>query len=379
VRTFTRRDAKRARAILRGVGFRAAAILALGGAFACSEGEAAHEEPSAVVVEVLRVQPELFIDTAVFSGQLDAEYSVMIKPEIQGVIESIEIDQGQKVAKGDVLFRMRDGEQAAKLREAEANRDLAHVRWKRASQLVSANASSAAAADAARAEWEVARARVDLARVDLERTRIRAPFDGVVGQRHVDPGSRVEEEDELIRVDAVDRLQLTFAISDEGLPFAKPGMRVNAWVRPYPGEKFPGEVFFVSPALDPTNRRIWVKAWIDNADRRLAPGLFANVDLELRRDATAIVLPESAVAIDHQGPYVWKVGDDDTVTRQPVEVGVRERGIVEIVQGLPVGTRVVSAGTHKVSEGSIVRAAENPLVGRARKTPAEGSLIGEGT
>ncbi len=345
----------------------------------CEEGEVADEGPSAVVVEVLRVEPEPFIDTAVFSGQLDAEYAVTLKPEIQGVIASIEVEQGQRVAEGDVLFRLRDGEQAAKLREAEANRDLAHLRWKRASQLVSANASSAAQADAARAEWEVARARVDLARVDLERTRIRAPFDGVVGQRHVDPGARVEEEDELIRVDAVDRLQVTFAISDDGLPFARPGMRVSAWVRPYPGEKFPGEVFFVSPTLDPTNRRIWVKAWIDNADGRLAPGLFANVDLELRREPKAIVLPESAVALDHRGPYVWKVGDDDTVTRQPVEVGVRERGIVEIVQGLPAGTRVVSAGTHKVSEGTLVRAAENPLMGRARKTPAEGSLIGEGT
>jgi membrane fusion protein (multidrug efflux system) len=244
---------------------------------------------------------------------------------------------------------------------------------------VSHNASSKAQADAARAEWEVARARVDLARVALERTRIRAPFDGIVGQRYVDPGARVEEENELVRVDAVDRLQLTFAISDEGLPFAKPGMRIDAWVRPYPGEKFPGEVFFVSPSLDPTNRRIWVKAWIDNADRRLAPGLFANVDLELRRVAEAIVLPESAVAIDHQGAYVWKIDDEDRAARLPVQIGVRERGVVEIVQGIPVGTRVVSAGTHKVSEGTPVRAAENPLAGRARQNPAEGSLIGEGT
>lgn len=358
---------------------RGLALAAAGAAAACGDGGASTDPDPSVVVEVMRVEPELFVDTAVFSGQLDAEYSVTLKPEIQGVVEAIEFEQGQTVAEGDVLFRLRDAGQAAMLREAEANRDLAHVRWKRASELESHNASSKAAADAARAEWEVARARVDLARVALERTRIRAPFDGVVGQRYVDPGARVEEENALVRVDAVDRLQLTFAISDEGLPFAKPGMRVQAWVRPYPGEKFPGEVFFVSPTLDPTNRRIWVKAWIDNADRRLAPGLFANVDLEVRRVEGAIVLPEAAVAVDSQGAYVWKVGDDDRVVRLPVEVGVRERGVVEIVQGLPVGTRVVSAGIHKVSEGTPVRAAENPLVGRARNTPPEGSLIGEGT
>ena len=156
-------------------------------------------------------------------------------------------------------------------------------------------------------------------------------------------------------------------------------MKVKVWVRPYPGEKFPGEVFFVAPSLDPRNRRIWVKAWIDNPDRRLAPGLFANVDLEVRRVEGAIVLPESAIAMDRQGPFVWKIDSERKATRLPIEIGLRERGIVEVVQGLPAGTSIVSAGTNKVSEGKEVVIEENPLVGRARRTPPEGSLIGEGT
>jgi membrane fusion protein (multidrug efflux system) len=220
---------------------------------------------------------------------------------------------------------------------------------------------------------------VEIARVALDRTRIRAPFAGVLGDRLVDIGSRVEKKTALVRLDAIDRLQLTFGISDEGLPHARPGMKVMAWVRPYPGEKFPGEVFFVSPTLDPRNRRIFVKAWIDNHDHRLAPGLFANVDLEVRRVEKAMVVPESAVALDHRGPYVWKVDDQDRVSRQPIQIGLRERGIVEVVQGLQPGTRVVSAGTHKVSEGMHVEISKEPLVQGAVSTPPEGALIGEGT
>jgi membrane fusion protein (multidrug efflux system) len=182
-----------------------------------------------------------------------------------------------------------------------------------------------------------------------------------------------------VRLDAVDRLQVTFGISDEGLPHAHPGLRVEAWVRPYPGEKFPGEVFYVAPTLDPRNRRIFVKAWIDNKDHRLAPGLFANVDLVVRRVEQAMVVPESAVAQDEQGTYVWQVDEDDRVARQPIEIGVRERGIVEVLQGLRPGTRVVSAGTHKVAEGMHVEISTEPLVERAGTTPAEGALIGEGT
>jgi membrane fusion protein (multidrug efflux system) len=345
-----------------------------------NEGKASggwEERP--VTVEVMRVEAGPLIDVAVFSGQLDAEQTVLVKPEIEGVIQAIAFEQGQSVEQGDVLFRLDHREQTAKLREAEANRSLARERWKRAQQLLTRDASSKAQADVAKAEYEIAGARVELARLELDRTEIRAPFDGVVGLRLVDLGARVEQDTELVRVDALDRVQVTFAISDIGLPFARTGMKVKAWVRPYPGEKFPGEVFFVSPTLDPRNRRILVKAWLDNSDRRLAPGLFANVDLEIRRVEDALVVPESAVAIDRHGSYVWVIDENNEASRRPIETDLRERGIVEVVQGLSPGTRIVTAGTHKVVEGKVVKIAEKPLVGRASGTPPEGSLIGEGT
>lgn len=347
---------------------------------ACSDsGDASTPAEKPVRVEVMSISPAPFVDTAVFSGQLDAEHSVEVQPEIDGIVESIEFAQGQHVDAGQVLFRLRSREQEALLREAEANRNLARERWDRSEQLLSREASSIEQRDVAKAEYEIAEARVEIARLAFDRTRIRAPFRGVVGERKVDLGQRVEKKTQLVRIDAVERLQVTFGISDEGLPHAKPGMKVEAWVRPYPGEKFPGEVFYVAPTLDPRNRRIFVKAWIDNRDHRLAPGLFANVDLEVRRVEQAMVVPESAIALDEQGPYVWKVDDEDRVSRQPVEIGVRERGIVEIVQGLPPGSRIVSAGTHKVAEGMHVEISTEPLVERARTTPPEGALIGEGT
>jgi membrane fusion protein (multidrug efflux system) len=358
----------------------AAALAGLAALPGCgNSGDATEPEEKPVRVEVMRIDPGPLVDVAVFSGQLDAEHSVVIQPEIDGIVESIDFVQGQHVEAGAILFHLRSREQQALLREAEANRNLARERWERAEQLLSREASSLEQRDVARAEYEIAEARVEIARLELDRTRIRAPFRGVVGERRVDIGSRVEKKTALVRIDAIDRLQVTFGISDEGLPHARAGMKVQAWVRPYPGEKFPGEVFYVAPTLDPRNRRIFVKAWIENRDHRLAPGLFANVDLEVRRVESAMVVPESAVALDDQGPYVWKVDDEQRVSRLPVEIGLRERGIVEVVQGLPPGTRVVSAGTHKVSEGSRVEISSDPLVERARSTPPEGALIGEGT
>lgn len=356
-----------------------AAALVLGGVGCSPDGAVAEHSERRVTVEVMRVEPELLVDVAVFSGQLDAEHSVVVQPEIAGIIESIDFEQGQYVEKGAGLFTLRSREQAAKLREAEANRDLARSRWNRAKQLVSRDASSLAQRDEAQAEFEIARARVDLARLELDRTRIRAPFDGAVGQRLVDIGERVEQDTELVGVDAIDRLQLTFGITDEGLSLARVGMKVYARVRPYPGEKFEGEVFFVSPTLDPRNRRIWIKAWIPNQDRRLRPGLFANVDLELRRIENALTVPESAVSVDRRGPYVWQIDAEGAASRMPVELGLREGGVVEVVRGLRAGVSVVTAGAHKVSEGAVVQAAAEPLVGRAPGAPSGESPPGEGT
>ena len=173
--------------------------------------------PPPVTVEVDRVEPELLRDVATFSGQLDAEYSVLLKPETDGVIEAITFAEGQVVRKDDVLYRLRGGEQRARLREAQATLALKREEYGRTQKLLERNAVSLAQEDRAEAELEVAKARVELAQLELDRTEIRAPFDGVVGQRLVSPGDRVTEDDELVRIDAVDRLQLRFATATRSL------------------------------------------------------------------------------------------------------------------------------------------------------------------
>jgi membrane fusion protein (multidrug efflux system) len=348
-------------------------------ALACGSSEAGGPPglpPPAV--EVTRIEPELLRDVATFSGQLDAEHSVMLKPETEGVVEAVAFRDGQDVSKGDVLIRLRNAEQEARLREAEATLQLAQEEFERAQQLVSRDAVSKAAKDRATAQLGVARARVDLARVELERTEIRAPFDGVVGAHRVDPGDFVDDKTELVQVDAVDRLQVTFALTEQAVALGTP-KRVEVRVLPFPGEVFPGEVFYVSPTVEPATRRVYMKAWVPNPDRRLRAGLFANVDLEIAHREGAILVPESAVVFDRQGTYVWRVDEEDVPTRVPIDLGLRKDGRVEVSVGLHAGDRIVVAGTHKVMEGKKVRAEAPSATGQARREPKEGGPDGAGT
>ena len=128
-------------------------------------------------------------------------------------------------------------------------------------------------------------------------------------------------------------------------------------VAPYPEERFAGEVYFVSPTLEAEGRRILVKAWIPNPERRLRPGLFAEIEAEIERRDDALLLPDSALVYDLEGTFVWKVDQESRAHRVPVEIGLRQQGRVEVAKGLAPGDVVVAAGIHKVKEGQRVRAA----------------------
>ena len=307
--------------------------------------------PPASVVETARVESRLFSERVEVVGQLAAAESVVLRPEIAGVVESIEFQEGQQVAAGEVLFVLRSGEQRAALREAEANRVLAADVFARTEKLSKVRVSAASELTRARAGVAAAEALVDLARVNVERTRIRAPFDGALGARDVSPGDWVDSDVALVQIDAVDRLQLQFSLPGKAIALAQPGLKVSVRVAAYPDEDFGGAVYFISPALDTESRRLGMKAWVPNSDGRLRPGMFARVELETERTEQALLVPESAIANDASGSYVWRVTSESLAERASVELGTRREGQVVIVSGLASGDTIVASGTHKVYEG----------------------------
>jgi membrane fusion protein (multidrug efflux system) len=318
--------------------------------------------PPASVVETARVESRLFSERVEVVGQLAAAESVVIRPELSGVLESIEFQEGQRVAAGEVLFVLRSGEQRAALREAEANRVLAADVFERTEKLSKVKVSAASELTQARAGVAAAEAVVDLARVNVERTRIRAPFDGALGARDVSPGDWVDSDVALVQIDAVDRLQLQFSLPGNAIALARPGLQVSVRVAAYPDERFGGEVYFISPALDTESRRLGMKAWVPNSDGRLRPGMFARVELEVERTERALLVPESAIANDASGPYVWRVTPESLAERASVELGTRREGEVVIVSGLAAGDTIVTSGTHKVYEGGGIQSPDQAPV-----------------
>jgi membrane fusion protein, multidrug efflux system len=319
---------------------------------ACGREEAAHA-PTAVV-EAVEVLPQPFAERLALVGQLSARESVVLRPEIAGVIESVDFEEGASVAAGAVLFVLRSEEQRAALREASAQQALALDVYERTQALSKVNVSAAAELKRARAEVDQAKAKLDLAQVELDRTRMRAPFDGVVGARFVSPGDRVDSDTDLAEFDAVDRLRLGFSLPEAAVGLARKGLVVSVVVAAFPKEHFEGEVYFVSPSLDPNSRRLPLKAWIPNADGRLRPGMFANVELETHRSEQALLVPDSAIAYDAAGSFVWRVREDARAERASVALGARQDGRVQVLAGIAPGDRIVVSGGLKLFPGIAV-------------------------
>jgi membrane fusion protein, multidrug efflux system len=192
------------------------AIAAL--AFAACRGSGANEggppEMPPVFVETAVVEPEALRETAKLVGQLEAEESVVLRPEIDGVVEQILFDEGARVEEGTVLVRLRDAQQKAELASARARAALAADTHRRFRELAEQEVTSAWELERVTRELEVARAEVERAEVALERTRIRAPFAGRLGARSISPGDRVSPETNLVPIHATDRLRLIMPIPE---------------------------------------------------------------------------------------------------------------------------------------------------------------------
>jgi membrane fusion protein (multidrug efflux system) len=273
---------------------------------------------------------------------------------VPGIIETVDFTEGQAVEKGDVLFHLRDRQEAARLREAEAELALAREDFERTTALESRNAAAAAQVDKVRANLEMARARADLRRVELDRMQIRAPFAGRLGARLVSPGARIKADDGLVRLDAMDPLALVFTIPESVLPLARIGAEFELEVAAFPGRRWPGAIRFIAPNVDSASRRVLIKGHVPNPDGTLLPGMFARVQATLgERDA--LVIPEEALVTDPDGAFVWRIGAEDKAERVTIEIGTREPGRVEVRAGLAEGDRIVVAGTHKVRAGVAVK------------------------
>jgi membrane fusion protein, multidrug efflux system len=356
----------------------AAAVLTLAAAVGCGKGNVQAASPamppplvrvvSASVQDVPRYLDEI--------GRNAAFESVTITPQVTGRIDERHFQDGENLAKGQLLFvidprpyKAQVDSAQATLAQAKAALDLAKIQFARDEKVIGTRAISKQdydtkknAVDVDQALVEAAEAALETAKLNLEYCYIHSPIDGRAGARLVDVGNVVQANTtSLLSIQRLDPIYAIFTVTEGDLPAVQRQMSsgtLRAEVR-LPGDSEnavrSGRVEFLDNAVQNGSGTVNLRATLSNSDRHFWPGQFVDVKLVLTTEKAAVLIPSQAAQISQQGPFVYVVKSDDTAELRPVKLGQRQGDQVVVTEGVAPNERVVFAGQMLVRPGGKVR------------------------
>lgn len=345
-------------------------VILLAGLAACGKGQEAGGGPGGMPpmpVETTTVEAKGMSDRFRVVGSLQADYEVTVVSEISASVIELPFAEGQELAKGALIARMDDSQLVAEVQRAEALVQQRRNLYERVEKIVKENAGAPQDLDDARANLAVAEADLELAKARLAKTRIRAPFRGVVGARMVSDGAYLGPGDKITEMAQVDHLRVNFAVPELYLGRLAEGAQVRVTTSAFPGLELLGTVDVIDPILDRSSRSAEIVAHVDNPQRRLRPGMSAEVTVILDERPDALTVRSEAVFFQGGQAFVYLVGDDSTVSLVPLGLGTRDAEMVEVLSGLEAGQTVVRTGHQKLFPGAKVM----PVDEQAQMPPAE--------
>jgi membrane fusion protein, multidrug efflux system len=306
------------------------------------------------MVEVVKPERRLVRDELVTFGSLRPDESVTIRPEIAGRVAQLHFREGQRTEAGALLVSLDDSIARAEFAQARANLNLAEKNFERTQMLFKRGASNAQALDEASAEQQASRASLALSQARLDKTRILAPYEGVLGLRQVSPGDYLSEGQDIVNLEVLDPLKVDFRIPQKAVSQIRLKQVIEISLDAHPGERFAGDVFAINPRLDEAGRSQAIRAHISNTEGRLSPGQFVRVSVILAERPNALVIPEEAIMPVGDKLLVNLVVEGKVELRE-VKLGKRLAGKVEVLEGLKGDETLISAGWQKVRAGASVR------------------------
>ena len=328
-------------------------LVACGGEDEAMADPAAGPQERIATVRTSVAEPEDVRDLAIFSADLQPVKRATLAAEVAGNIETLTVELGQRVRKGQLLARIDTRAVRQQLAEAEALFNQAQDRFERAEKLFAKRSITKEQHIDAVAGRDVAEARLASAKLRLEKSEVKAPWSGHVAAKRVEVGDYAAPGQPLLDLVATDRLKVKASASAADVPYLKVGVPVVVRVDAYPGETFEGEVVRLGAELDPGTRTLEVVAEIENQDLRLRPGHFGRMELERRVLADVLMVPLTSV-IDFESRKVVYVVNDGVAELREVVLGPVLDQRVLVAEGLVAGERFIIAGQQHVADGQRV-------------------------
>jgi len=337
----------------------------------------ASNKPPPVSVAVAEAKSEVVPNLLTAVGDLAAVHQVNVTSDVNGRVTKVLFGAGSQVKAGDPLVQLFDDPDRADLASYKAQALAAELALDRAKQLASRQFGPQATVDQAQAVYDQANAGIAKTEAIISQKLVRAPFDGVLGVRHVEVGQFMSAGTQIVTLTDLSRLFANFTVTEKDSATLAVGQTVRVVVDAYPGRTFEGKITTIEPQISTETRNIRVQATLDNPGNILKPGMFTTITVVLPDKPAVITVPETAVEYTLYGDSVYRIvekkGDDGkaslSVERTFVKTGNRVHGRAVIERGINAGDRVVAVGQLKLQSGAAVTISTDPLPPIPAKPP----------
>jgi membrane fusion protein (multidrug efflux system) len=307
-----------------------------------------------VPVEVAAASRSVVVAAFQGTSNLVAEAEADVVTKTSGVVLEIMVEEGDKVAAGQVLARLDSDRQRLNMKQSEANLRKLENDFKRQQELIERKLISQDVYDRSRYDLDTQRASYDIAKLELSYTEIRAPIGGVVSKRNVKVGNLIQLNQPLFKIDDFDPLEAMIDVPEREMRLIQAGQPVQMLVDALPDAVFTGNVARVSPVVDATTGTFRVVAQFKDDSGKLRSGMFGRVRVVYDQRPDALVVPRAALVGDDKDAAVFVV-ENDVAKRRKVRLGYTDGAKVEVTEGLVDGDKVVTLGQAALRDGAKVQ------------------------
>jgi membrane fusion protein (multidrug efflux system) len=319
-----------------------------------SEGQAATkpDKDRPAKVTVVEATPVTLVDELETQGRIAPQESVELKAEVAGRIERISFEEHADIEQGDLLLALDDDVLRARLATNKQQSTLAERTLERQQKVLDTGGVSQQSVDETENRIAVLDAQRKEIMAQLDNTRVRAPFDGRIGLRHVSPGDYVTPGSTIATLTMLDPIKVEFTVQTRHVPKIEVGETIEFKVDGRP-TTYTAEIYASENEIAANSQTLTYAARADNASGELLPGAFADVTAVLERREKTLAIPAISLVTSGEETFTWVI-EDGKAQRRPVEIGLRTRSRVEITDGLEEGATVVVTGRQGLKPDNAV-------------------------
>lgn len=299
-------------------------------------------EQKTLKVDGIIAHEEITTGTISTTGTIIANEEVEIKSEISGKITGIYFKEGTFVKDGQLLVKLNDDDLQAQVRKLNIEIKMAEEKEGRMKQLLAANAISKEEYDVQLTSLNLLKANGDIIKVDISKTRITAPFSGIIGFKNVSPGAIISSSTVIASIQNTQPLKLEFSIPEKYNNLIYQGTMVDFKVA---GSSIinKANVYAKEPKIDQNTRTSKVRATFSNPGGKLFPGSFAEINISVGEKTKVKMVPTIAYIPDISGAKLF-VKRGAVAVSVPVKAGIRTEKEIQILEGLNDGDTVIVSG-----------------------------------